>query len=76
MSAVRKTDLSAHSTDNVQVAIHDAMERIKSCAPSSTLIASIPQDEWDAWDHSHVNPIVVDADGLNTRDEDSEIVAA
>lgn len=70
MAALKKIEPSVTSTDVVQLALSEAMERILTCAPVSTLISSIPQDEWDSLDHSEVNPLVADVDGLNTRDED------
>ncbi|MFC3704473.1 hypothetical protein ACFOOL_06870 [Devosia honganensis] len=70
MAALKKIEPSVTSTDVVQLALGEAMERINACAPTSTLIASIPQDEWDSLDHSEVNPLVADKDGLDFRDED------
>lgn len=68
MVALRKADVSVHYTDTVQVAFAEAMERIAACAPSSTLIASISQADWDSWDHSQVNPLVADSDASNNHD--------
>lgn len=70
MAALKKIEQSVQSADVVQVAFAEAMERIAACASSSSLIASISQDEWDSWDHSEINPLVADKDGLNARDED------
>lgn len=62
MVALRKTEVSVQYTDTVQLAIAEAMERINNCAPSSSLIEAISQEDWDAWDHSQVNPLVADID--------------
>lgn len=74
MANVKKTAPSVELADALHAGFHAAMERVTALDldPCDTLVDAISQKEWDAWDASAENALVVDTDGLNGDGSDAD----